>query len=112
NAWHRTQTERPLLRGARRDVNEAPGYRGRQGGNDPKAGPGRESAAHPQAIDLPAAPAVSSGGSRPRAGEPDEVLDGHAPPAAKERHGSIRELGAVTQHRRQPDRAARLDHAL
>src|SRR5439155_2087233 len=72
-------------------------------GSRPRAG---------QAIDLPAAPAGSSGGSRPRASEPDEVLDGHAPPAAKERHGSIRELGAVTQRRRQRDRAARLEHDL
>src|SRR2546427_6147000 len=64
NAWHPHQTERSFLRGARRGVNEAHGYQGRQGGMTPNRG---------------------RGGSWPRAGEPDEVLDGHAPPAAKER---------------------------
>src|SRR6266566_4893337 len=112
NAWHPHQTERSFLRGARRGVNEAHGYQGRQGGMTPNRGRRGSWPRAGRAIDLPTAPAGSSGGSRPRAGEPDEVLDGHAPPAAKERHGSIRELGAVTQRRRQRDRAARLEHDL
>src|SRR5438445_11697281 len=82
NAWHPHQTERSFLRGALRGVYEAHGYQGRQGGMTPNRGRGGSWPRAGQAIDLPAAPAGSSGGSRSRAGEPDWVLEGATPAAA------------------------------